>query len=203
MSEKEYKKPRFLQTADEGGATAAERGTATHQFMQFCDYRALGDGGNDAASRIDAEISRLRDGHFLSEETVRRIDRRALAQFLHSRLFRRLRYADVLQREVRFNLFVSASELPGYNGREERILVQGIIDCYYISSDGRVVLVDYKTDHFPRSMLSDRGAVERVLCERYREQLRLYRAAAEQLLCRPVDDVRIYSFALGDDFSVM
>ena len=203
MSDKEYKKPRFLQTAEEGGATAAERGTATHQFMQFCDFRALGDGGNDADSCIDAEISRLRDGHFLSEETVGRIDRRALAQFLHSRLFRRLRYADVLQREVRFNLFVSASELPGYNGREERILVQGIIDCYYISSDGRVVLVDYKTDHFPRSMLSDRGSVERVLCERYREQLRLYRAAAEQLLCRPVDDVRIYSFALGDDFSVM
>ena len=27
-------------------------------------------------------------------------------------------------------------------------------------------------------------------------------AAAEQLYCRPVADVRIYSFALGDDFSV-
>ena len=45
--------------------------------------------------------------------------------------------------------------------------------------------------------------VEAILTERYKDQLRLYRAAAEQLLCRPVDDVRIYSFAIGDDFSVM
>ena len=117
-------------------------------------------------------------------------------------IFTRLRYAEDVRREVRFNLFVSADEIPGYNGGDAQILVQGIIDCCYIDSENRLVLIDYKTDHFPRSVCEDREQVERILSERYTGQLRYYRAAAEQLYCRPVSDVRIYSFAIGDDFSV-
>ncbi|MBE6657013.1 MAG: hypothetical protein E7604_01070 [Ruminococcaceae bacterium] len=199
--EKIYAKPRFLQTAEESGVTAAERGTATHQFMQFCDFGALS-GAGTVSERIDAEIRRLADEHYLSAETVSRIDRRALAQFLGSRLFTRLRYAKSVQRELRFNLFVPASELPGYDGEAAEILVQGIIDCCYIDPSDRIVLIDYKTDHFSRSVCADREQVETILTGRYADQLRYYRAAAEQLYCRPVADVRIYSFALGDDFSV-
>ena len=103
---------------------------------------------------------------------------------------------------MRFNLFVSASELPAYRGNDVQVLVQGIIDCCYIDSEDRLVLIDYKTDHFPRSVCEDREQVERILSDRYAGQLRYYRAAAEQLYCRPVSDVRIYSFAIGDDFSV-
>ena len=182
--------------------TAAQRGTATHQFMQFCDFSALAEMTGTPKDRIEAEIRRLSDGHFLDAETVSRIDRRTLAQFLGSRLFARLKYAKTLYREVRFNLFVNAAELPGYTGDDAEILVQGIIDCCYIDPSDRVVLIDYKTDHFPRELCADREKVEAILHKRYADQLKYYRAAAEQLFCREVADVRIYSFALGDDFSV-
>ena len=200
--EKEYAKPYFLQKEEDARATAAERGTATHQFMQFCDFTALAETAIPSGERIDREIARLREGHYLTEETVSRIDCTALVRFLSSRLFRRLAYAKSVQREMRFNLFVSASELPTYRGNDAQVLVQGIIDCCYIDSEGRLVLIDYKTDHFPRSVCEDREQVERILSDRYTGQLRYYRAAAEQLYCRPVSDVRIYSFAIGDDFSV-
>ena len=136
------------------------------------------------------------------EADCRRLIDAALAQFLGSRLFARLKYAKTLYREVRFNLFVKAAELPGYTGDDAEILVQGIIDCCYIDPSDRVVLIDYKTDHFPRELCADREKVEEILHKRYADQLKYYRAAAEQLFCRPVADVRIYSFALGDDFSV-
>lgn len=200
--EKEYAKPRFLQKEEDARATAAERGTATHQFMQFCDFTALAETAIPSGERIEREIARLREGHYLTEETVSRIDRTALVRFLSSRLFRRLAYAKSVQREMRFNLFVSASELPTYRGNDAQVLVQGIIDCCYIDSEDRLVLIDYKTDHFPRSVCEDREQVERILSDRYAGQLRYYCAAAEQLYCRPVSDVRIYSFAIGDDFSV-
>lgn len=202
IREKEYAKPHFLQQEEDGRATAAERGTATHQFMQFCDFAALSDTARTPGARIDAEMARLRDGHFLTEETVSRIDRAALIRFLGSRLFRRLAYAKSVRREMRFNLFVAASELPSYQGADVKVLVQGIIDCCYIDAEDRLVLIDYKTDHFPRAVCENRGEVERILTDRYGGQLSYYRAAAEQLYCRPVSDVRIYSFAIGDDFSV-
>ncbi len=200
--EKEYAKPRFLQKEEDERATAAERGTATHQFMQFCDFAALAEHGLSPKERIEREIVRLRDGRYLTEETVSRIDRAALVRFLSSRLFRRLAYAKSVRREMRFNLFVPASELPRYDGDDAQVLVQGIIDCCYIDGEDRLVLVDYKTDHFPKSVCEDREQAERILSDRYAGQLRYYRAAAEQLYCRPVSDVRIYSFAIGDDFSV-
>ncbi|MBO5671194.1 MAG: PD-(D/E)XK nuclease family protein, partial [Clostridia bacterium] len=203
-AEKQYAKPRFLQTeAEAEDVGAAARGTATHSFMQFCDFAALSARQGSPLARVDAEIERLRAGRYLDAETVSLIDRYALTRFLDSRLFTRLRYAEDVRREVRFNLFVSADEIPGYTGGDAQVLVQGIIDCCYITSDGHAVLIDYKTDHFPREIREDREQVEAILTERYKDQLRFYRAAAEQLLCRPVDDVRIYSFAIGDDFSVM
>ena len=199
---REYAKPRFLQTEDDASVTAAERGTATHQFMQFCDFALLADPSLSPSARVDGEIARLYEEHYLNAETISRIDRGALVHFLGSRLFKRLQYAKSVQREVRFNLFVDASELPDYNGADARVLVQGIIDCCYIGPDDRVVLIDYKTDHFSREVRSDREQVEAILSERYAGQLRYYRAAAEQLFCRPVADIRIYSFAIGDDFSI-
>lgn len=202
QQEREYAKPRFLQKKEDLHATAAERGTATHQFMQFCDFAALADPSQSREDRMEAEIARLRDEQYLTEETVSRIDRAALMRFMRSRLFVRLQYAKSVRRELRFNLFVPASDYPGYDGDDAEILVQGIIDCCYIDADDRLVLIDYKTDHFSRALCEKREQVEQILSDRYAGQLRYYRAAAEQLFCRPVSDVRIYSFALGDDFSI-
>ena len=68
-----------------------------------------------------------------------------------------------------------------------KILLNGIIDCYFMERDG-IILLDYKTD---------RIYDEEKLRERYRIQLELYRAALERTLGLPVQQVYLYSFALG------
>ncbi len=196
-----YAMPRFL--SGEGDTpTPAQRGTATHEFMQFCDFSALADQSRTAAERINGEISRLVAKQFLTGETASRIDRRALAVFLKSTLFDRLCHAVSVRREVRFNFHVPAKTVDPALTTDAEVLVQGIIDCYYRERDGRVILIDYKTDHFSRAALSDSASVESVLRSRHAQQLSYYRDALSEILCACVDEVRIYSFALGYDFPV-
>lgn len=192
----EYARPRFLMGTDAAAATAAQRGTATHEFMQFCDYGRLEKNG------IDAEIAYLLEKCFLTAETAERIDRAALKRFTESALFARLRCAKEIRREVRFNLRVPANRLTGAD-TDASVLVQGIMDCFFTDGSGKLILLDYKTDHFSGELLrSDPAAAEAILRERHGLQLSYYRAACEKLLCRHVDEVRIYSFALGYDFPV-
>ncbi|MBP3918982.1 MAG: helicase-exonuclease AddAB subunit AddA [Clostridia bacterium] len=205
--QRSYAVPRFLQDPTQDKPTAAQCGTATHAFIQFCDYQALMDETLPRKERIAREIERLQNRHLISEETASRIDRRALAVFLKSKLLAKLGAAAEIRREVRFNLYVPAkkilTDLENAADDDIKVLVQGIIDCYYTDENGRVILIDYKTDHFPRAQLEKTLEVEAILKERHKEQLSYYCEAVEQLLCRPVYDVRIYSFALGYDFSVL
>ncbi len=200
-----YAKPRFMEET-ERTASAAERGTATHTFMQFCDLVRLAEYG------VDAEISRLLERGFITEATAHAIDRRTLFAFTKSTLFARLQKAREIRREMRFNLFVPASaytdvsvKLPQSTATEEKdakILLQGVIDCYFTDENGRLVLLDYKTDHFPHALCNTEGAVEAILTERYRDQLTLYCTACKELTLRTPDEIRIYSFALGRDFEL-
>ena len=79
---------------------------------------------------------------------------------------------------------------------DENILVQGIIDLYYIDKDDKLVLVDYKTDYV------DNGK-EDELVEKYRKQLELYERALEKALHQKVDRVYIYSTWLNKASCVM
>ena len=78
---------------------------------------------------------------------------------------------------------------------DENILVQGIIDLYYIDKDGRLVLVDYKTDYVE-------AGKENELVEKYKEQLYLYRDALEMALNRKVDRMWIYSLYLNESIVI-
>ncbi|MFQ8840020.1 MAG: hypothetical protein ACLR8P_02715 [Clostridium fessum] len=54
---------------------------------------------------------------------------------------------------------------------DERILIQGIIDAFF-EEDGKLVLVDYKTDYVENSD---------ILIRRYEAQVRYYTRALEQM----------------------
>ena len=78
---------------------------------------------------------------------------------------------------------------------DENILVQGIIDLYYIDKDGKLVLVDYKTDYVE-------AGKEKELVEKYKEQLYLYKDALEKALNRKVDRMWIYSLYLNESIVI-
>ena len=89
---------------------------------------------------------------------------------------------------------VPASDIRPQWDKEEMVLVQGIIDAYFIE-DEEIVLVDYKTDFVRRGE-------EKKLIDRYHVQLEDYAQALERMTGRKVKERYIYSFTLGEAFSL-
>ncbi|MBE6713286.1 MAG: hypothetical protein E7580_07180 [Ruminococcaceae bacterium] len=162
-------------------SSAAEVGTMTHRVMQFADYEGL-------AADTDAELARLVEKGFLTEEDGAIVEKQWLSGFFRSPLYAEMKASPSMIREKRFNVLLPAGELLGTEGQ---VLVQGVVDAWFEDETGGIVIVDFKTD---RVKPADG---EKVLTERHGKQLRLYALAVEQLTQKPVSRLYLYSFALG------
>lgn len=178
-------RPAFMSS---GGLTPAQRGTATHKFMQFSDYAA-------ARADIESELARLVDGGFLSEDEGKAVNIGAAKRFFMSPLAERIFASDNVMREKKFAALFPAKffypELMG-EAAEEKIVVQGIADCVFVE-DGELVIVDYKTDT---------GVDAEALLDRYSAQLEIYREALSQALGMPVKETLLYSFFMNSTVKV-
>lgn len=178
-------RPAFMSS---GGLTPAQRGTATHKFMQFSDYAA-------ARADIESELARLVDGGFLSEDEGKAVNIGAAKRFFMSPLAERIFASDNVMREKKFAaLFPAKFFYPELTGEaaEEKIVVQGIADCVFVE-DGKLVIVDYKTDT---------GVDAEALLDRYSAQLGIYREALSQALGMPVKETLLYSFFMNSTVKV-
>ena len=100
-----------------------------------------------------------------------------------------------LYREYRFTVEIPASSIDNtleYPYGNEKIVLQGAIDCMF-EEDGKMVVVDYKTD---------RAKDPLKLAEMYKEQLRLYKLAVEQITGKSVGQCLLYSFAMSCEVMV-
>lgn len=178
-------RPAFMSS---GGLTPAQRGTATHKFMQFSNYAA-------ARADIESELARLVDVGFLSEEEGKAVNVSATKRFFMSSLAERIFASDNVMREKKFAALFPAKffypELMG-EAAEEKIVVQGIADCVFVE-DGKLVIVDYKTDT---------GVDAEALLDRYSAQLGIYREALSQALGMPVKETLLYSFFMNSTVKV-
>ena len=176
---------------------AAARGTATHEFLQFCDFERAEKEG------VAAEIERLTKDGFLPDTAAEEVRQEELSAFFASRFYKDLRGAREMHRETRFNVFLPARDFTGDAAfreavGDETLLVQGVIDLFYTDQDGRLVLCDYKTDRLTPAQLKDPGAAAAFLFARHGEQLRYYKEALRALCGRYPDRVLIYSLPLGE-----
>ena len=167
-------KPQFM---SKSGLTPAQRGTAAHKFFQYANYSA-------AESDLDAEINRLLEWEFISEKEAESIDKNNIKSFFVSDIYKRIKNSLTLLREYKFMV-----EYP-YN--DSKTIVQGIADCIFEEDDGLVIL-DFKTDN-----VSDVNE----LCERYEEQLRIYKYAITQIFEKPVKECVLYSLQQGKYISI-
>ena len=94
----------------------------------------------------------------------------------------------LLFREQPFVISRSAAEIDEAWDPKERVLVQGIIDAYFLEGD-EIVLVDYKTDRVRRGE-------EQKLVDLYHTQLEDYAQALHRMTGRRVKEKYIYSFTL-------
>ena len=74
------------------------------------------------------------------EKEYLRSVRKVFENYLNSELYKELKEAKEVYKEAPFFM-----DVP-YENTDEKVLVQGIIDLYYIDKNDEVILVDYKTD---------------------------------------------------------
>lgn len=175
----------------------AKRGTATHLFMQFCDFSRCEEYG------VEAEIDRLVEKGYIDEETASLISIEKAEGFFASRLYKRIKEGGRVLREQRFNIKLQASRFTSEPDKKkalegEELLVQGVVDCVFFDKDGTMVLVDYKTDGF--SPKTTREDVIKILNERYKDQLFYYLLALDNIFPEVKKKACIYSFFLNEDF---
>ena len=167
--------------------TSAKKGTIVHLILQKLDEKK-----EYSFDSIKELIQDLVLRKIITEKEADRINVKSILDFTKSELFKSLKDAKKIYREQPFYINIPAKEI--YNiDVDEMVLVQGVIDLFYINKDDECVLVDYKTDF---------AEDEKELVEKYKQQLKLYKDAIEKGLNRKVDKVLIYSIYLQKEISL-
>ena len=180
-TEIEMPKPKFLQDDEEIKITNAEKGTLIHLCMQKLDITKR----NYTIEDIKELVEKLQAKKIISQKEAEAINIKKVYNFTKSSIWSELINSKLVEREKPFYINIPAKEI--YNEElDENVLVQGIIDLFYINTQDEVVLVDYKTDFVE-------NADEKILVNKYKTQLDLYKMALEKSLNKKVDKVFIYS----------
>lgn len=174
----ELKKPKFM----EGilPISKAEIGTIVHLVMQKLDFKE-----NYTIEKIEELLCELVQKEIITEKQKEVIPKEKILNFTKSSLFNEIKKAKSIYKEQPFYINIPAKEIYN-NNVEENILVQGIIDIYFINENDEIVLVDYKTDYVPNRN-------KEYLIEKYKGQLELYKRAIEEATGKKVNKVCIYS----------
>ena len=192
VGERKTQIPDFFITDKPSYASAAERGTATHLFFQFCDLERA------RAHGISEELARLVEKRFIPDNMAKLIYLDELDRFLTSELSDRISNASKVIREQRFNLLLSADaftkEQPfAEQLKDESLAVQGVIDLVLIDADGNIELYDYKTDRLTREELADDEAAAARMNALHGMQLSYYAQAVSLLFGKECSRVCVYS----------
>ena len=184
-----FNKPNFMREDKDDIITPAQKGTLVHMCMQRLDETK-----EYTLEKIQNMIEDLLKKKIITEKEARSINSYKVFEFTKSKIWREVKTAKKVYKERPFFINIPAKEIYSKD-LEEEILVQGIIDLYYINQNNEVILVDYKTDYVEKGKESQ-------LVEKYILQLELYKKALEESLQRKVDKTYIYSVYLGKEIEI-
>ncbi len=179
---KEIPTPDFLKQQTK--LSGAQIGTIMHLCLQKLDLRK-----EYSKEEIDEFIEKMVYDKIIDLREAESINKEQLLCFIESDLAKRIKKAKAIYKEKPFYININAGEIYGEK-IDEDILVQGIIDLYFIDERDKLVLLDYKTDRIEN--LEE-------LIPKYKTQLDLYKKALEDALDKKVDEVYIYSVYKGKE----
>lgn len=159
--------------------SSARAGQLMHFVMQSIDINTT------ELEEVEKFVESLAEKNILTTEEAEIIDCRKIAAFFSSELGQRMKKADKVFREEPFAMSIPASAVTGREeDKNQQIMVQGIIDCYFFEGD-KIVLVDYKTDK-----KCDRETILR----NYKKQIDIYAEALEKKYFQKIYEKFIYLF---------
>ncbi|WP_096188758.1 helicase-exonuclease AddAB subunit AddA [Evansella halocellulosilytica] len=186
-------RPQFLQ---EKGLSATELGTVMHTVMQHIPL-------NEQPTRetVDRLLINMYEKELLTKGQIEAIEENQIVEFFQSELGLKLLNANWIEREIPFSYGLPASAAyPSWNAdqnkAEESVLLQGVIDCVFEDSEGKLILIDYKTDTINGKYQSFEDA-RAVLLARYQLQLSIYSKALQEIWNKTMDECLLYFFDGG------
>lgn len=171
-----------------------EKGTVYHLIMSNLDFNRIRTEGTEI---IDEECKRLAEEGLVSEESMRTVcAENNIRAFFESDIGKRALNSSRVFREEPFQISIPVSEYdPSLdeifddNGikkyKDETIILQGIIDLFFVEEKGNAVLVDYKTDNVANNSIEE-------IKKRYEVQLELYSDAVKKLTGITVSEKALY-----------
>ncbi|MCM1540722.1 MAG: UvrD-helicase domain-containing protein [Blautia sp.] len=176
---------------EEEKVSGTVRGNAYHRVMEILDLDVImaAEPGKARKTILHDFLLEQVEENRLSREYFEAVRKEKILRFLSSEIGQRMyraHRAGGLFREQPFVMGISADRLGQEFPGTETVLIQGIIDVFFVEEDG-LVLLDYKTDSV-RSMAE--------LWNRYETQMDYYREALQKLTGQLVKERVLYSFSL-------
>ena len=169
--------------------TPAQQGTALHMVMQYLNFDRT-----HTLEEIQEEIARLVAQQFITPQQGETVDPGRVLAFFRSPLGQRLVASPQMEREFKFSMLVPAADYYPNAEAGEEVLLQGVVDCWFVEEDGTVTVLDFKTDRVSEATVEQRA-------KEYRPQLEAYSRALSQALERPVGRCTLWFFSLGEEIS--
>ena len=185
----EFATPKFINDTDIEKISPARVGTLVHMCLQKLNPKI-----DYNFDKINALINELEAKKIITAKEAKSIDARKVLEFTKSKIWEELKFAKEIEQEKPFYINFPAQEFFEEQ-TDENILVQGIIDLYYIDKDDKLKLVDYKTDYV-------KVGNENELREKYKTQIELYSRALEKAFGKKVDEKYLYSVYLGKEIPI-
>lgn len=176
-----WRKPSFMSATLIEEPTAY--GNALHKVLQYIDLQKC-----DGLISIRNQLNDLFSQGKLTSEQAALIDCNALATFFASPVGNQLRHAKNVLREFKFSILDDGVSY-GEGLDDERILLQGVVDCAILDDDG-ITVIDFKTDHITETRLETAVA-------NYKYQVEAYAEALFRIFEKPVKMACLYFFHLN------
>lgn len=179
------RRPRFIQ--EKKTLSAAEKGSAMHAVMQHIPFtRKLSE------DEIKGFVEELVMKEVLTKEEALSIDIQAVKAFFDTPIGEMILQSQRIEREIPFSLSLPAHEVYAdwQHQSDERVLLQGVIDCLIQTEQGWILL-DYKTDKLPEKITEE--SIKK-LANRYELQLSLYARAIEETWTEAIIKKYLYFF---------
>jgi ATP-dependent helicase/nuclease subunit A len=184
-----YLSPSFI--TGENEMTAADRGILLHLVMQHIDYKMCSNEHDEEC--ITKELQRLNNIGIITDKQADEVDVHKIMKFLSSSLGGRMISSRKLEKEFKFSILRPAEDYFPNSGTD-KILLQGVIDCFF-EEDGEIVVVDFKTDRVTEKTVTEAA-------HHYSRQLNAYADALHHITGKRVKERIIYFFSLDRAYSL-
>ena len=158
---------------EEKALSPMERGTLIHLVMEKLDFSTSLDYDD-----ISRQINLLSQKGYFPLQNMDYINIDNIVRILNTNLGMQMRkYSCSLKREFEFKYLMNAKEMNPLASDSEKIVVQGMVDVYFETENGEIIIADYKTDKV--------NNIDE-LVSKYRPQLNNYKMALEKALGKKV-----------------